>query len=203
MKKLYTLFIAFCFISCGGGKYTYQFDTGRQMDFNEGKWIINQTESNSKVFDRELNNAANIEFKEIIGDSLFDMNALRANKLVAPKIPFDLNTKELQQLGQETGCDYLINVRGNIVSNGAGTVSFNTGGGYYSASNQSSISIIMYHLKSGTIISSSQVIAKDTAENTHFDDDKGIPTIHNSAETLMIRAAKKLIKKYNTNRLDK
>lgn len=138
-----------------------------------------------------------------IGDSLFDLNSLRANKLVGPKIEFELNTEELKKIQQESDCDYLINVRGNIVSNGAGTVSIDSGDGYYSASNQSSVSILIYDLKSGIIISSSQVTAKVTAENSHFDNDNGVPSINSSAETLMVQAAKNIIKKYNANRLDK
>lgn len=200
MKKIYLFVIMICSISCVGGKYTYLFQTGKQIDFSQGKWIMNQTESNSTIFDRELNSAASIDFKEIIGDSLFDLNSLRANKLVASKIEFELSSQKLKQLGQDTDCDYLINVRGNIVSNGAGLLSLNAGDANYSASNQSSVSIIIYNLESGEIISSSQVTAKDTAENSHFDN--GNPSIHSSAETLMVKAAKNLIKKYKVNRLD-
>lgn len=150
-----------------------------------------------------MNTAAINGFKEIIGDSLFDLNSLRANKLIPPKIGFDLNEKELQQIGQESDCDYLINIRGNIISNGAGTLSFNSGDGYYNASNQSSVFILIYDLKSGTIISSSQAFAKATAENSHFDNENRGPSFHSSAETLMVKAAKNLIKKYSRNRLDK
>ncbi len=142
------------------------------------------------------------QFKKILGDSLIDMNTLRMDKLISPKIGFELNKTELETLKRDTDCDFLINIRGNVISNGAGTVSFDSGNGHYSASNQSSVSIMIYDLNTGEIISSSQAMAKVTSENSHFDDNKGVPSINSSAETLMVKAAKKLIKKYETNRLD-
>lgn len=202
MKKTLFLLLTFILCSCGGGKYNFLFDTGRQLDFNKGKWMLNRTASNSKIFDSELYDTSFEHFKEILGDSLIDMNALRKNKLVAPKIGFELSRTELKHLKRDTACDFLINIRGNVISNGAGSVSFHDGNGYYSASNQSSVSIMIYDLNTGEIISSSQAVAKVTSENSHFGNDKGIPSINTSAETLMLKAAKKLIKKYDKNRLD-
>lgn len=202
MKKIYYLFSIVILCSCGGGKYNYLFDTGKQLDFGEGLWVLNRTESNSKIFDKELYDASYEQFKKILGDSLVDINTLRMDKLISPKIGFELNKTELETLKRDTHCDFLINIRGNVISNGAGTVSFDSGNGHYSASNQSSVSIMIYDLNTGEIISSSQAMAKVTSENSHFDDNKGVPSINSSAETLMVKAAKKLIKKYETNRLD-
>ena len=202
MKKICCLFSVIILCSCGGGKYNYLFDTGEQLDFGEGKWVLNRTESNSKVFDSELYDASYGQFKKLLGDSLIDMNTLRMDKLISPKIGFELNRTEFKQVKRDTECDFLINIRGNIISNGAGTVAFDDRNGYYSASNQSSVSIMIYDLNTGEIISSSQAVAKVTSESSHFDNGKGIPTINSSAETLMVKAAKKLIKKYDKNRLD-
>ncbi len=203
MKKLPVLILFALLSSCVGGKYNYLFDTGRQLDFGKGKWVLNRAESNSKVFDSELYDASYGQFKKLLGDSLIDMNTLRMDKLVSPKIGFELNRKELEQLKRDTECDFLINVRGNVISNGAGTLSFDTGNGYYSASNQSSVSIMIYDLNTSAIISSSQATAKAISENSHFDNGNGVPRINSSAETLMLKAAKKLIKKYNAYQLNK
>lgn len=203
MKKFLILILTITLCSCATGKYNYLFDTGKRVDFNQGKWLLNKTESNSKVFDNELYDVSHNEFKEILGSSLIDMNELRMDKLIAPKIGFELTSEELIQLGKDSECDFLINVKGSVVSNGAGTVSFSNGNGYQSASNQSSVAILIYNLKTGTIVSSSQAIGKVTSENSHFDNDNGIPSINSSAETLMLKAAKKLIGKYDQYRLDK
>ncbi|MEL6305596.1 MAG: hypothetical protein AAFQ20_12510 [Bacteroidota bacterium] len=202
-RKFWILLFVCTLFSCVGGKFNYSFDTGRQLDFSQGKWIFNKTESNSKVFDSEFNVLAYNEFRKLLGDSLMDLNALRAKKMIPPKIEFELSKEALQQLGKDTDCQYLINTRGYIVGNGAGSVSFDTGNGYYSASNQSSVSIAIYDLVSGTLLSASQAVGKATAENSHFDDNRGIPAINSSAETLMLKAAKNLIGKYEKYRLDK
>ncbi len=202
MNKISCLCLIMVFCSCAGGKYNYLFDTGKRLDFSKGKWLLNKTESNSKVFDSELYDASYKEFKEILGDSLIDMNTLRASRLVAPKVGFELSDMELKKLKQDSECDFLINIRGNIVSNGAGSLSFDSENGYYSTSNQSSVAILIYDLNAGAVLSSSQAVGKATAENSHFDDAKGIPSINSSAETLMVAAAKKLIKKYDKYRLD-
>ncbi len=143
-----------------------------------------------------------MEFKKILGDSLIDMNTLRLNKIIAPKIEFNLNRAKLAKIKQNTGCDFLINVRGTVISNGAGSISFDSGNGNYNTSNESSVNIIIYDLNTNEIISSSQVTAKVTSENSHFDNGNVIPSINSSAETIMVKAAKNLIKKYNKNRLD-
>lgn len=202
IKKIGILLMTMALFSCGGGKYQYLFDTGKQLAFGQGKWILNRTASNSKVFDHELYNASYNQFKEILGDSLIDLNTVRAAALVAPKIKFEPSVPELKKLYVDTKCDYLINIRGNIISNGAGTLSFDNGQVPYSVSNQSSVEIVIYDLKTATVISSAQAIGKDTAENSHFDSDNGLPTFHHSAETLMVKAAKKLIRKYEKYRLD-
>ncbi|MEO1485176.1 MAG: hypothetical protein AAFU57_05495 [Bacteroidota bacterium] len=201
-RKIWILLVIGSLFSCVGGKFNYSFDTGKQLDFSKGKWIFNRTESNSQVFDSELNVLAYNEFRKLLGDSLMDLNALRAKKMVSPKIEFELSKEALRQLGKDTDCQYLINTRGYIVGNGAGSISFDTGNGYYSASNQSSVSIAIYNLKSGTLVSASQAVGKATAENSHFDDNRGIPAINSSAETLMLKATKNLIGKYDKYRLD-
>lgn len=202
MKKIYGLLVFIILCSCAGGKYNYLFDTGKELDFSEGKWILNKTKSNSKVFDNELYEVSLKKFSEILGDSLIEMNTLRIKKPISPNINFELDTKELEEIRQVSGCDFLINLKGNIVSNGAGTLSYDNGDGYYSASNQSSVFVIIYDLNAASVISSSQVTAKATNENSHFDKTNGLSGINPSAETMMVNAAKKLIKRYDKNRLD-
>src|SRR5680860_1368226 len=124
MKFFLVIFIIAILYSCGGAKYNYTFDAGKQLDFSEGKWILNSARSNSRVFDTNLYDTSLSGFKRILGDSLLEMNDLRGTKLVAPKIKFDLSGSDLGQLKNNTGCDYIINVGGNVISDGAGTLSF-------------------------------------------------------------------------------
>ncbi|WP_373517226.1 hypothetical protein [Pricia sp.] len=201
MKKLFLIFILSVVCSCGGAKYSYTFDTGKQLDFSEGKWILNSTKSNSTVFDTELYQASLKGFKKILGDSLLEMDDLRSSKLVAPKISFNLSNSDLKQLRNDTDCDFIINVGGNVISDGAGTLSFPDQDNF--SSNRAAVSIAIYDLNVGTLISSSQVYGKTSTQAASFNEDDKLPTINPSSHMIMLAGGKKLIRKYEKNRLDK
>lgn len=199
MKKIFLILIISVFYSCGGAKYNYFFDTGKQLDFTNGKWILNSTKSNSRIFDSELYNNSLKEFKKILGDSLIEMNDLRSTKLVAPKIKFDLTDSDLNELKRDTDCDYLINIGGNVISDGAGTLSFPNQN--ENSSNRASVSISIYDLNAETLISSSQVYGKTENQDPIFPDNSHLPTINPSSHMIMLKGAEKLIRKYKNNQL--
>ncbi|WP_116772280.1 hypothetical protein [Maribacter litoralis] len=199
MKKLFSILIISALYSCGGAKYNYFFDAGKQLDFSDGKWILNSTKSNSRIFDTELYDNSLKEFKKILGDSLIEMNNLRSTKLVAPKIKFDLTDSDLKELKRDTDCDYLINIGGNVISDGAGTLSFPNQND--NSSNRASVSISIYDLNTETLISSSQVYGKTENQESIFPDDNQIPTINPSSHMIMLKGAEKLIRKYKKNQL--
>jgi len=184
------------FSACTTPKYAITFDSGKYMDFGEGKWLLNQTKSNSKIFDSELYTTSLKEFRKILGDSIFEINELRQNRLVAPEISFDLNQYQLTKIGEETGCDYLINVKGKIVKQALGAVSVPTDNLDYYSSNESAVEIHIYELNSGLEISSSSVYAK-IVDQGQISKTNSIPSLNTSAHTAMLTAAKKLVRKYD------
>lgn len=194
-QAIISLFLLLFLFSCNTPKYTYFFDTGKYLDFGSGKWILNRSKSNSKIFDAELYDASRNQFRQILGDSLFEINDIRVNKLLPPKINFNLSKKELLELNDLTECDYLINIKGNIIGDGAGTISILNDPNHY-ATNQSSVSILIYDLNTGILISSSQVNAKVVDQGSQIDN-SSIPKISTSSHTAMVQAAKNLIKKYS------
>ena len=201
MKKILLISIIVVLYSCGGAKYTYLFDTGKELDFSDGKWILNRTESNSKIFDNELYYNSLKNFKNILGDSLIEMNDLRSSKLVAPKIKFDLSELDLQELKRDTECDYIINIGGNVISDGAGTLTYSNQN--ENSSNRASVSISIYDLNAETLISSSEVYGQTENQASAFDNDDNLPTINPSSHMIMLKGAKKLIRKYEKNQLNK
>ena len=199
-RILLLLMIAFLY-SCAGAKYNYFYDTGKQLDFGHGKWILNSTKSNSRIFDSELYDTALKEFKGILGDSLIEMNDLRSTKLVAPKIKFELSETDLNVLKRDTDCDYIINIGGNVISDGLGSLSFPDQN--ESLSNRASVSITIYDLKAKALISSSQVYGKIEDQESVFPGNKnGLPSINPSSHMIMLTGARKLIRKYGKNQLD-
>jgi hypothetical protein len=108
------------------------------LDFGKGTWILNKSRSNFEIFDAELYTTAKRHFKEILDDSLVEINDLRMTKLIPQKNAFELSKEELMDLRKSMDCDYLINVKGNVINDGAGTLSVLSNDSNYYASNEAS-----------------------------------------------------------------
>tara|TARA_R110000751_G_scaffold307477_1_gene429039 strand:- start:843 stop:1469 length:627 start_codon:yes stop_codon:yes gene_type:complete len=189
--------------SCVGGKYVYEFDTGKHLDFSNGKWIFNEVQSNSESKDnKRLYGESYEEFKKILGDSLIDLTALRNTSLVEPEIKFEPTQSELKKLYDNSECDFLINVRGQIISNNASSFYSNDQSLSYSTSNRSAVFIKIFDLKNGILISSSNGQAISTEGHSDLEKD-GALNWTTRAEPMMVRAAEGLIIKYNKYRTDK
>lgn len=203
LKKLLYSAVIILSWSCVGGKYTYDFETGKSLDFGTGKWILNEVSSNSGIKNNKRLYEETYEgFKKILGDSLMDLTSLRNMALIAPKIKFEPTTAELKEMNENSSCDFLINLSGQIISNSASSFYTNDQSSSYNTSNQSSVSIKIYDLKSGILVSSSHANAIDTERNSDFEKN-GALNWTTSAEPMMIRAVEGLIMKYRKNRLDK
>ena len=202
-KILPFLVILILVSSCVGGKYVYEFDTGKNLDFSNGKWIFNNVQSNSESKDnKRLYTESYEEFEKILGDSLIDLTILRNKSLVKPDIKFEPTRSELKDLYEYSKCDFLINVRGQIISNNASSFYSNDQRLSYSTSNRSAVFIKIYDLKSGILISSSNGQAISAEEHSDLEND-GALNWTTKAEPMMIRAAEGLILKYNKHRTDK
>jgi len=202
-KNLLYIVILILGSSCVGGKYVYEFETGRNLNFGSGKWVFNEVQSNSELKNNKRLYAESYEeFKKILGDSLIDLTSLRNISLVEPEIEFEPTQSELKKLYENSKCDFLINVRGQIISNSASSFYTNDQRLSYSTSNRSAVFIKIFDLKNGTIISSSNGQAKSTEEHSEFDKDRALNWT-TGAESMMVRAAEGLIIKYNKYRTDK
>lgn len=175
-NKKYQTLLFLCILmlasSCVGGKYVYEFDTGKNLDFSNGKWIFNDVNSNSGSKDnKRLYTESYEEFEKILGDSLIDLTILRNKSLVKPDIKFEPTRLELKELYEYSKCDFLINVRGQIISNNASSFYSNDKRLSYSTSNRSAVFIKIYDLKSGILISSSNGQAISSEEHSELEKD--------------------------------
>lgn len=96
------------FTSCGGAKYNYNFVRGKKINFNDGKWILNEPYTNYK--DNDAYSFAENEFENILGDSLFELIELRQTKIIGKKLPLNPTAKELKERKEISNCDFLINI---------------------------------------------------------------------------------------------
>lgn len=188
--------------SCVGGKYTYEFNTGKNLDFSTGKWIFNNVRSNSESKNNQrLYRESYEEFEKILGDSLIDLNSLRSTSMVEPEIKFEPTQTELKELYENSKCDFLISVSGQIISNNASGFYSNNPNLSYSTSNRSAVFIKIFDLKNGILISSSNGKAISTERHSDLEKE-GSFNWTTRAEPMMIRAAEGLIMKYNKYRTD-
>ncbi len=190
-------FFAIQFLSCAGPKYTYYYESGKYLDFRTGKWILNETKANKRFVDIKLYNLAKEEFQKILGDSLVEIHGLRWNRVMAPTISFDLDRDALIELGEVSGCDYLINIEAKVLSSGVGAITIPTDISDDYARNESTVAIKIYYLPEGLELSSATANALLEEQGTVFDKKRAIPTINSSSETAALQATKKLIRKYS------
>ena len=206
-NKKYQTLLFLCILiwtySCVGGKYVYEFDTGKNLDFSSGKWIFNDVNSNSESkVNKRLYTESYEEFEKILGDSLIDLTVLRNKSLVKPDIKFEPSQSELKELYEYSNCEFLINVRGQIISNKASSFYSNDQRLSYSTSNSSAVFIKIFDLKNGVLISSSNGQAVSKEGHSDLEND-GALNWTTKAEPMMVRAAEGLIMKYNKYRVDK
>lgn len=163
-----TLFIL---LGCDSAKMTYNFDQGKHLNFNSGKWIVNEpkTSNNRTKIVKEL---AIKEFGKVITkDSLFDIVALRKTKLIDKVLPNEPSKEELKQLKLMTGCDYLINIENEIIGENEGSFRFSSTVGVAKIINKASTNIKIYNLNTLKLISNTFSMAKDKVierENSGF-----------------------------------
>lgn len=206
LAVLFLMAFLLLFSSCNAPKYTILFDSGKYLDFSHGKWLLNDARSNSRFSNSRLYPLALKEFREILGDSLFEIHDIRRTRLLPREISFDMNRDKLLKLSEDSGCDYLINIKGRVITEGIGSITLpNHELMTDYSSNESSVSIRIFHLKTGIELSSSSVYAKSVEQASAFGtrSNEYIPTFNTSSDNALLSGAKKLIgkyKKYGTKR---
>jgi len=196
-KGTLILLLALIFASCGGAKYNYNFEKGKNINFNDGKWILNKTYTNYNN-----NNAysfAKNEFEDILGDSLFELIELRKTKMISSELPLNPSKKELEEIQKFTNCDFLINIESKILKDQMGSIAHHsTKFGKVTKYNEASTTIKVYDLNSLEIISEATSIGTvkvtRTSEDTKFFE---VFEYTASGMLLAINSIKKLIRKYD------
>ncbi len=197
MKKTLIVFLTiFSLLSCGNTKYTILYEKEKNIDFSQGKWILNEPLTNNE--NGRIEYIALKGFKEILKDSLFELKELRKDRLISPALPFDLSEKELKDLKIGTDCDFLISIKSIIVKNEMGSFANVPNIGSTIKTNQAESTIRIYDLNSLTLLSESTIIGKVEVEKNEDDSDWDYV---NTASTISMNGLTKLIRKYDKNKV--
>lgn len=198
IKLLIVISLSCLLYNCGGTKYHYNFEKGRQLDFSQGKWILNKPFTNYN--EDRIYKIANEGFGKILNDSLLEILELRKEKLIGLQIPFTPTKQELKDLKIGTDCDYLINISTNLIKDEMGSFALSSDNGPVVKSNEAATRIRIYDLNKLELISESSVygIAKKTRTPADGDWD-----YVNSGGTITMVGLTRLIKKYKKYQIDK
>lgn len=200
MKKIIFIVLLIGLYNCRGAKYIRTFEKGKSLNFNSGKWVLNEVyeERNSQMFNYALKH-----FGKIIGDSLFEMQNVRnmGSGLMRADIPFELAKEVMEEVREGTGCDYLINIKATVLNNEMSSFTGSTPYGYGSSvkKNSAKVDIKIYDLNELVLLSSSSIIGVDKRE-LNEEQDWGLVT---QPETIKIMGLYRLMRYYKKHRVKK
>lgn len=189
------LIVTIVFVGCSGGKMSYEFDQGKNLDFSQGIWILNQPKANQ---DRSntIYKIAKTEFEKFIPqDSLKAVFDLRKSKLIGTSLPFNPSQQELQEIRLTSECDYLINIENEIIGEDDHSFRTSRAQGVSEKVNIAQTTIKIYDLKNQKLISKATSIAKDKVTER---EDSGFNYL-TSGILLANKSVYKLIQEYRKN----
>ncbi|WP_136468950.1 hypothetical protein [Flagellimonas onchidii] len=153
------LFLIFYVVSCTAPKFTFEHGGLSEIDFNQGKWILNRPITFG--IDDDQYEYVLKEWKSLIGDSLYSLYDLRQNSLISEKIKFELDDKDLENIGLGTDCDYIITTKIEILNEELSALSpprTTIDGATTIRSNEATVHVQIYDLKDKNLISSQKAI---------------------------------------------
>ena len=195
-KILPLLLLFIIFTSCGGAKYDYHFEKGKEINFENGKWLLNEPFTNYKSNDAY--SYAKKELEIILGDSLIELVELRQTKIIGKQLPLNPTAKELKEIKALSNCDFLINIESKIIKDEMGNSEHSTNIGTVTKYNQASSKIQIYDLNKLDLISESTSFGEVKVKKTP-EDNGIIETVFNyttPGRTLALNTIKKLIRQY-------
>lgn len=189
------------YTSCVGPKFTYDQEGLSNVDFSQGKWILNRPAvygTDGDLYDRSLK-----KWKALIGDSLFLLNELRQNKLIPENIAFDLNRDDLENISIGTNCDYIINTRIRILSEELSALSAPRAPLYTGTterSNETIVQVRIYSLKEKKLISSRTALGI-VKEEARTDNGSGM-SLAITSKGIGVNGIDRIVEFYKKNRHD-
>ena len=198
-KIIIILLLTLGISSCGGAKYNYSFDRGKKINFKRGKWILNEPYTNYDS--KDAYEFAKQEFKEILGDSLLDLLALRQTKIIGKQLPLDPTKSELLEIKEFSNCNFLININSTITRDQMGNSSHQSPNvGTVTKYNEAQTRIKIYDLDKLELISESIAYGQVKVTKRAEDNETIVENLLNyttPGKTLALKTIKKLIRKYD------
>lgn len=147
------------------------------VDYNHGKWLLNNIDAPYAIKDR-LEEIAKKEFSKYLGNSLLCASETKIFSL--PYVPINPDTLILKHLKKESKCDFLINIKGDVIKNTYNKIITET-------------FLQIYNLNTLKIVYTRKVTGKHEID----EDDNRDVVFSKSANGIMISSLKRILKKLN------
>ena len=198
--KILLVFLLYLSISsCGGAKYNYNFERGKNINFKSGKWILNEPFTN--YIDNNAYKFSKEEFEIFLGDSLLDLTELRRTKIIEKQLTLNPTLEELLEIKKFTNCNFLINIDSKIIKDQMGNSSLHTPSiGTVTKYNEAQTKIQIYDLDKLELISESTAYGQVKVTKRADDDECFIENLFDyttPGKILALKTIRKFIRKYD------
>ncbi len=154
--------------ACATPHYVHDYKTSRALDFRTGTWLVNNIETNLPWKAKEyLTKDFLKRLKSIGGDSIVYIDSARINFSLPNKIAFEPSNEIIDLLKLTTDFDYLINVKTQENRDDFGDILLAAPHTY--GKSEAEVEIVIYEIKSGTLIYSQRIIASVELDETDSD----------------------------------
>lgn len=186
------LFTLFSLSSCTNILFDNKLDSGRELDFTYGTWLLNEVEIEGEGKTNEnLNSALRDGLNKMGIESISYISSVRNIKNLPAKVPFSPEPLMLDSLKNSSGYDYLINVRTSSSESGSGGIAF----GEQELENQAAVEIIVFDLNLGRKIYYQEIIATEVwPMNDEMEETPSRFSFTRSSENMLKNALKRSLK---------
>ena len=182
--------------SCGNTKYVSNFKKGKEIDFSNGKWILNKPYTNEDI--KHVYDISLKDFRSILGDSLLEIDDLRRDYLIDTKLPYHPTKQQLKDIRIGTNCDFIINCEIKLLKNEIGSISTPPPFGTVTRINEASVEVLIYDLNALELVSQSSITGRAKLEISA--DDGGWDLV-NPSTVIARKALSKIIGQYKKNQI--
>lgn len=189
-------FLGVLFIGCKSAKYSIVNNSPFfSLDLKTGKWLLNDIESTNSV-KFEISKIANDKFTQLLGSN-FSSKANLKGVLLPNKISLKPNENLLKEIKKNSGFDYLINIKAELIRNDIDGVRVVTESKYNTPQKRiAEVTLEIYNLNNFEIIYSKKAIGIIEIPNNKNDF-----YFVNSSNKLLIKCTERLLNNLEKNSL--
>ena len=190
MKKILCLVILLG--SCHLPKYTYLGNVNAGLDFNKGRWLMNDIEAPQRI-KANLTDIAIEDFTSLLGDRFSTVRDAKG-ALIPAEIPYNPSKTLLKDIRNGTGFDFFIDIKAKVNRDDIGDLQI--GKTYSTKRNSAEVTLTVYDLNLMENIYSQTVVG-----TLNIDKNSRDFAFAKGANNLIISGFNRIMKKLEKNQV--